>query len=266
VAVTFTAETSLSTSRKWGSYARRLVSHNITRFPRQTEFGSIISVIWHVRRHPWALGRIARGRRVHVFADGIERSGTPAPPTPWYSSRVEFADDQPSVFEWAGGSAAFMRLTRLFYEKVHVPADPLAPLFAHRAPDHPERVAAWFAGTFEGPTTYTDQYGGYEWMVSQHQGKALTEAQRARWEKLMCQCADEARLPTDPEFRGPSSPTSSGVADCRRKFDSGRPAADAYARAPLVVGSRSDSGRPLIRTCPPTKGASHVYTDSRRRA
>jgi truncated hemoglobin YjbI len=157
---------------------------------------------------------------------------------------VEFADDQPSVFEWAGGSAAFMRLTRLFYEK-YVPADPLAPLFAHRAPDHPERVAAWFAETFEGPTTYTDQYGGYEWMVSQHQGKALTEAQRARWEKLMCQCADEAGLPTDPEFRGPSSPTSSGVADCRRKFD---------------------SGRPLIRTCPPTKGASHVYTDSRRRA
>lgn len=143
--------------------------------------------------------------------DGIERPGKPAPPTPWYSSRVEFADDQPSVFEWAGGSAAFTRLTRLFYEK-YVPADPLlAPLFAHRAPDPPERVAASFAETFGGPTTYTDQYGGHEWMVSQHQGKALTEAQRARWAQLMCQCADEAALPTDPEFRGPSSPTSSGA-------------------------------------------------------
>ena len=38
-------------------------------------------------------------------------------------------------------------------------------------------------------------------MVSQHMGKALTEAQRARWVRLMSQCADEAGLPTDPEFR-----------------------------------------------------------------
>lgn len=114
---------------------------------------------------------------------------------------MEHADGQPSVFEWAGGSAAFTRMTRLFYEK-YVPADPLlAPLFANMASDHPERVAAWLAETFGGPTTYSEQYGGYDWMVSQHMGKALTEAQRARWVKLLCQCADEAGLPVDPEFR-----------------------------------------------------------------
>lgn len=114
---------------------------------------------------------------------------------------VEAAGSQPSVFEWAGGSAAFTRMTRLFYEK-YVPADALlAPLFADMAPDHPERVAAWLAETFGGPKTYTEQYGGYDWMVSQHMGKALTEAQRSRWAQLMCRCADEAGLPTDPEFR-----------------------------------------------------------------
>jgi truncated hemoglobin YjbI len=114
---------------------------------------------------------------------------------------VGSAAEQPSVFEWAGGSGAFTRMTRLFYEK-YVPADPeLSPLFARMAPDHPERVAAWLAETFGGPTTYSEQYGGYDWMVSQHLGKALTEAQRARWVQLMCQCADEAGLPTDPEFR-----------------------------------------------------------------
>jgi truncated hemoglobin YjbI len=114
---------------------------------------------------------------------------------------VESGAGTPSVFEWAGGSAAFTRMTRLFYEK-YVPSDPLlGPLFAEMAADHPERVAAWLAETFGGPKTYSEEYGGYDWMVSQHQGKALTEAQRARWAQLMSQCADEAGLPTDPEFR-----------------------------------------------------------------
>ncbi len=114
---------------------------------------------------------------------------------------MEPVQGQPSVFEWAGGFDAFTRMTRLFYEK-YVPADPLlAPLFAEMAADHPERVATWLGETFGGPPTYSERYGGYDWMVSQHLGKALTEAQRNRWVQLMCQCADEAGLPADPEFR-----------------------------------------------------------------
>jgi truncated hemoglobin YjbI len=83
-----------------------------------------------------------------------------------------------------------------------VPEDPLlAPLFANMSPDHPERVAAWLGETFGGPKRYTEDYGGYDRMVSQHLGKALTEEQRARWASLMIQSATEAGLPTDPEFR-----------------------------------------------------------------
>ena len=107
----------------------------------------------------------------------------------------------PTLFEWMGGEAALTKMTRLFYERTCP-----RTLSWHRcsrtsAPDHPERVAAWLGETFGGPKTYSERYGGYEWMVSQHLGKALTEAQRARWVQLMCQCADEAGLPTDPEFR-----------------------------------------------------------------
>ena len=120
----------------------------------------------------------------------------------WY---VEFADpplsDEPSLFEWAGGFTALRRMTHLFYEK-HVPEEPLlAPLFADMSPDHPERVAAWLGETFGGPQRYTDDYGGYDRMVSQHLGKAIREEQRARWASLMVQSADEAGLPADPEFR-----------------------------------------------------------------
>lgn len=118
---------------------------------------------------------------------------------------VNFSDppmpDQPTVFEWAGGFPALLRMTRLFYGK-YVPNDPLlAPRFAQMSPDHPERVAAWLGETFGGPKAYTTGYGGYDRMVSQHMGRALREEERARWVQLMSQSATEAGLPTDPEFR-----------------------------------------------------------------
>jgi CDGSH-type Zn-finger protein/truncated hemoglobin YjbI len=109
-------------------------------------------------------------------------------------------DHVPTLFEWCGGLSALTRMTRLFYEK-HVPEDPLlAPLFANMAPDHPQRVARWLAEVFGGPKLYSERDGGYQRMVSQHLGKALTEEMRARWVELLCVSAQEARLPADPEF------------------------------------------------------------------
>ena len=69
------------------------------------------------------------------------------------------------------------------------------------SPDHPERVAAWLGETFGGPKNHTQAYGGYDRMVSQHLGKALTEEQRARWLQLILRASDDAGIPTDPEFR-----------------------------------------------------------------
>jgi len=123
----------------------------------------------------------------------------------WY---VKFADPlpdperEPTLFEWAGGFPALLRMTRIFYSK-YVPQDPLVgPLFANMSPDHPERVAAWLSEVFGGPKFYSERYGGYSRMISQHVGKCITEEQRARWVKMICQSADEAMLPDDPEFRG----------------------------------------------------------------
>ena len=122
----------------------------------------------------------------------------------WY---VEFRDPMPepdrtpSLFEWAGGLPALTRMTRLFYEKF-VPADDLlAPLFASMSADHPQRVAKWLAEVFCGPRWYSEEYGGYPRMLSQHVGKCLTEEMRARWVSLLLQAAHEAGLPNDAEFR-----------------------------------------------------------------
>jgi CDGSH-type Zn-finger protein/truncated hemoglobin YjbI len=122
----------------------------------------------------------------------------------WYvkfTDPVPSPDHEPTLFEWAGGFPALLRMTRIFYAK-YVPEDPLVgPLFANMSPDHPERVAAWLSEVFGGPNFYSERYGGYSRMISQHVGKCITEEQRARWVKMLCQSADDALLPNDPEFR-----------------------------------------------------------------
>jgi hemoglobin len=38
-------------------------------------------------------------------------------------------------------------------------------------------------------------------MLEKHRGRALTEPMRRRWVELICDAADDAALPSDPEFR-----------------------------------------------------------------
>jgi CDGSH-type Zn-finger protein/truncated hemoglobin YjbI len=108
---------------------------------------------------------------------------------------------EPTLFEWAGGYPALLEMTSIFYSK-YVPQDSLiGPLFAEMSPNHPERVACWLSEVFGGPKLYTERYGGYARMISQHVGKHIKPEQRARWASLMVQSADDAGLPVDPEFR-----------------------------------------------------------------
>jgi len=120
----------------------------------------------------------------------------------WY---VDFHDpagaQEPTVFEWLGGMPALIRMTRIFYEK-YIPEDPLlAPVFATMSAEHPQLVSAWLAEVFGGPKIYSEHYGGYVRMISQHLGKVLTEEKRARWVELLGRSAHDAGLPNDPEFR-----------------------------------------------------------------
>jgi CDGSH-type Zn-finger protein/truncated hemoglobin YjbI len=120
---------------------------------------------------------------------------------------VEFQDPtpdplrEPTLFEWAGGYPALLDMTRIFYSR-YVPGDPLlGRLFADMSPDHPDRVAAWLSEVFGGPPFYSERYGGYQRMVSQHIGKQIAPQQRARWVSYMLQSAEDAGLPSDAEFR-----------------------------------------------------------------
>ncbi len=106
----------------------------------------------------------------------------------------------PTLYEWAGGSAALERLTERFYELVRAD-DLLEPVFRGMDREHPRHVAAWLGEVFGGPAVYTEQRGGYRHMLEKHRGRALTETMRRRWVSLLCDAADDVGLPSDPEFR-----------------------------------------------------------------
>jgi hemoglobin len=106
----------------------------------------------------------------------------------------------PSIYEWAGGTEAFERLTETFYAQV-VKDELIGPLFADMNPGHPRYVAMWLSEVFGGPSRYTDERGGYHHMLTRHLGKGITEPQRRRWVSLLMDALDDAGLPADPEFR-----------------------------------------------------------------
>jgi hemoglobin len=109
-------------------------------------------------------------------------------------------DNPPTLYEWAGGAEALERLTETFYGKVR--EDPLLePVFREMDRNHPKYVAMWLGEVFGGPPRYTEERGGYPHMMQRHLNRALSEEMRRRWVNLLCDAADEARLPTDPEFR-----------------------------------------------------------------
>jgi hemoglobin len=106
-----------------------------------------------------------------------------------------------SLYDWAGGEAAFTRLINAFYDRVEGD-ELLSHLFPGGvAEEHRLHVVAWWCEVFGGPARYTDQLGGYERMLGKHRGLAITAEQRFRFASLMSLAADDAGLPDDPEFR-----------------------------------------------------------------
>jgi hemoglobin len=107
----------------------------------------------------------------------------------------------PTLYAWAGEGAGLRRLIDAFYDRVEAD-EQLAAFFPGGVSQvHREHVTAWWAEVFGGPTTYTDEHGGYEAMLSHHRGLAITAEQRHRFAATMSLAADDAGLPDDPEFR-----------------------------------------------------------------
>jgi hemoglobin len=107
----------------------------------------------------------------------------------------------PTIFEWAGGGAAFERWLNCFYDLVEQD-ELLAPVFDGKVTEaHRVHVVAWWAEVMGGPARYTEVHGGYQHMLARHRGLEITPEQRLRFVTLLSRAADESGLPDDPEFR-----------------------------------------------------------------
>jgi hemoglobin len=118
---------------------------------------------------------------------------------------TEPASQVPTLYEWAGGIDALIRLTTHFYSTV-VPDDPiLAPVFAGMSPNHATHVAYFLAEVLGGPPRYSTDVagarGGHAHMVAHHLGRKLTDHQRSHWLQQLLVSADAVGIPDDPEFR-----------------------------------------------------------------
>ena len=106
----------------------------------------------------------------------------------------------PTLYEWAGGMAAFEKLTDVFYKKV-LQDELLEPIFKHMDAKHQLHVAHFIAEVFGGPKMYSSNEGSHFKMIQKHLFRQLTEPHRKQWVKLLIEAADEIEVPDDPEFR-----------------------------------------------------------------
>lgn len=139
--------------------------------------------------------------------------------------------ETPTIYEWAGGAAAFERWLDAFYDLVEAD-ELLAPVFDGRVTtEHREHVAMWWAEVMGGPASYTEARGGYETMLRHHRGLAITPEQRLRFVTLLSQAADAAGLPDDPEFRA----AVAGYAEwgSRLALHNSQPGAEVTEHAPV---------------------------------
>ena len=136
----------------------------------------------------------------------------------------------PTIYEWAGGEAAFARWLNAFYDLVEEDEE-LAGLFGGRvSEEHRRNVTLWWCEVMGGPARYTEDHGGYEHMLARHRGLGITADMRLRFVTLLSRAADLAALPDDPELRA----ALMGYAEWGTRL----------ARPQLAAGSRGRRARP----------------------
>jgi hemoglobin len=109
---------------------------------------------------------------------------------------------RPTLYEFAGGAAAFLALARAHHARCV--ADPeLNHPFSHpgQHPQHVERLAAYWAEVMGGPPSYSASLGSQSSLQRMHAGQGDMSELGRRFVACFVQAADDAGLAADPEFR-----------------------------------------------------------------
>lgn len=109
---------------------------------------------------------------------------------------------RPSLYEFAGGGDAFVRLARAHHALCL--ADPeLNHPFSHAGqhPEHVERLAAYWAEVLGGPPDYSASCADESYVLQIHAGNGDMTDLGNRFVACFAQALDDAGLPDDPAFR-----------------------------------------------------------------
>ena len=109
---------------------------------------------------------------------------------------------RPSLFEFAGGEAAFLALAEAHHARCL--RDPeLNHPFSHpdQHPEHVQRLAAYWAEVFGGPPHYTRLCGDHSGVLRLHAGNGELDDLGRRFLDCFVRAAEDAGLPADGEFR-----------------------------------------------------------------
>jgi hemoglobin len=116
----------------------------------------------------------------------------------WDADRV-----RATIYEFAGGDAAFLRLARAHHDRCLADPELNHPFSKQdQHPQHVERLAAYWAEVLGGPPAYSalpdaDQSS----LVAMHSGNGDMSDLGERFVNCFMLAADDAGLPDDAEFR-----------------------------------------------------------------
>ena len=109
---------------------------------------------------------------------------------------------RPTLYEFAGGEAAFLALATAHHERCL--ADPeLNHPFSHpdQHPQHVERLAAYWAEVLGGPPRFSESCNDQSALLQMHAGNGDMGDLGERFLRCFGEAMDDAGLPADPDFR-----------------------------------------------------------------
>jgi hemoglobin len=109
---------------------------------------------------------------------------------------------RPTLYEFAGGDAAFLALAAAHHERCLQDPELNHP-FTHtdQNPQHVERLAAYWSEVLGGPPTYSESCGDQFVVLHMHSGNGDMTDLGSRFIDCFALAIDDAGLPDDVEFR-----------------------------------------------------------------
>jgi hemoglobin len=109
---------------------------------------------------------------------------------------------RPTLFEFAGGEAAFLALAAAHHARCLEDPELNHP-FSHpdQNPRHVERLAAYWAEVMGGPAVFSQSCNDHSAVLRMHAGNGDMTDLGERFLRCFDLAADDAELPADPAFR-----------------------------------------------------------------